>query len=65
MIGIPEVSTLLLDTVASDREATKGRNKALEAKGLAQNNILRESVGINRSAILQAHVIAKASEPSC
>ena len=41
-IGIPEVSTLPLDTAASDLEATEGRNEALETTALAQDNILRE-----------------------
>lgn len=34
-IGIPDVSTSPLDTVASDREAMKGRNEALETAVLA------------------------------
>ena len=42
--GIPEVSTLPLDAVASDREAMEGRNKALEETALAQDSIRRESI---------------------
>jgi len=38
--GIPEVSTLPLNTVPSDRDATGGRNKALETAALAQDNIV-------------------------
>ena len=40
-IGIPDVSVLLLDTVARDRETTEGRNEALEMVTLAQDNIVR------------------------
>ena len=41
-IGIPEVSTLLLDTEASDLEATEGRKRVLETAALAQDNMARE-----------------------
>lgn len=40
IIGIPEVSTLPEDTVASEREATEGRKRALKVVTLAQENIV-------------------------
>jgi hypothetical protein len=43
-MGIPEVSTLPADTVASEREATEGRANALKVVTLAQENIVRERV---------------------
>jgi len=42
--GIPEVSTLPLNTVVSNREATDGWNKVLEKAALTQDNIVLESV---------------------
>lgn len=49
-IGIPEVFALPGDTVASDREAIEGREKALEATTLAQDNIVREWFGGRESS---------------
>ena len=42
-IGIPDVSVVVLDTVARDREATEGRKEALEMVTLAQDNMVWES----------------------